>query len=136
MLAACAHLSFLVGFWFVAPIAIYVIKRKESRFVAFHALQAAVLHFLFWVGSGVAAGFVVVGSIILGVSLQANRGAEVVFSLLAFAPFLIFGLAMMAILVTHAFAAWSAWEGNTWSIPIAGSIARRILDRDESAAKA
>jgi len=136
LLAACAHLSFLVGFWFVAPIAIYVIKRKESRFVAFHAMQAAVLHLLFWVGSAVATGLVMVGSIILGVSFHANHGAEIAFSFVALSPFLIFGLGMMAILGIGAWAAYSAWEGNTWSIPIAGGIARRIIAHDDGAAKA
>ncbi len=46
VLAACAHLSFLAGFWLIAPIAIYVAKRKESHFVAFTALQAVVVQLL------------------------------------------------------------------------------------------
>src|SRR5262245_10401037 len=32
---------------FIAPLVIYLVKRKESRFVAFHALQALIFHVLF-----------------------------------------------------------------------------------------
>ncbi len=35
---------------FVAPLVIYYVKRKESPFVAFHAMQALIWHVLFLVG--------------------------------------------------------------------------------------
>src|SRR5580658_1749990 len=47
LLAAAAHLSLFTGLWLVGPIAIYVIKRKDSHFAAFHGLQAAIAHVLF-----------------------------------------------------------------------------------------
>src|SRR5437016_5088910 len=40
LLAALAHVLPLVGAFVVGPLVIYVLKRHESRFVAFHALQA------------------------------------------------------------------------------------------------
>jgi uncharacterized membrane protein len=39
-----AYLSVFIGLWFFAPLALYLWKGKSSRFVAFHAAQAIVLH--------------------------------------------------------------------------------------------
>jgi len=38
-LALVAHLGALLA-WFIAPLLVYLIKKDESKFVAFHALQA------------------------------------------------------------------------------------------------
>lgn len=42
-MAAACHLSSLVGFGFLAPLAIYFTQRERSGFVARHALQALFL---------------------------------------------------------------------------------------------
>jgi uncharacterized membrane protein len=131
MLAAAAHLSFVTGFWLIAPIAIYVIKRKESRFVAYQALQSAILH-VFWIASGVVSffGFFVLMAV-AGMSRQPAAGAIAVF-----APFLLFGGGGLAILGVHAYAAYEAWCGRSWSAPLAGRIATAIMRGDEGAARA
>lgn len=46
MLAAAAYLGSLVGLWLLAPIAVYALRRRYSRFAAHHAAQAAILHLL------------------------------------------------------------------------------------------
>jgi uncharacterized membrane protein len=46
-LAVAAYLGYLVGLWLIAPIAVYLLRRRRSRFVAFHAAQAILLHLLF-----------------------------------------------------------------------------------------
>ncbi len=38
------------------------------------------------------------------------------------------------LIAVHGIAAYSAWQGKTWSIPIVGPIARGILGSDEGAA--
>lgn len=131
VLAACAHLSFLAGFWLVAPIAIYVIKRKESRFVAFHALQAVMVQLLF----GVTMTFGFAASIVLIATAGMSRQPEIA-ALAAVVPIvgLLFGA--LALFVVHAYAAYSAWRGAGWTIPIAGRIARAIHNADDGALKA
>ncbi len=46
-LAVAAYLGMFVGLWLIAPLAVYLLRRRHSRFVAFHAAQAALLHLLF-----------------------------------------------------------------------------------------
>ncbi len=132
LLAAAAHLSFLTGFWFVAPIVIYALKRRESRFVAFHAMQAAVLHAFFL------AGYMLVFVMFLGTMFAAfgAGGGQPVFPFLMFGPMLGMTMGFLVLFGVHAFAAYRAWEGNTWSIPVVGAIARRIVDADSGAARA
>jgi uncharacterized Tic20 family protein len=130
-LAAVAHLSFLAGFWLVAPIAIYVVKRKESRFVGLYALQAAFVQLLAGVGTGffVAVCFVLMAAI--GISgrqeLAAIAGLVPIFGVLSG------GAGLLAV---HLYAAFRAWQGKDFNIPIAGHLARAIMNADEGAAKA
>ena len=130
LLAVVSHLSFLAGFWLVVPIAVYAIKRKESRFVAFQALQSALLQVLF--GGTMTMGAVL--SVVLGVfaGLARSPVASVVFTVI---PLLCFSGVFLALLGVHAYAAYTAWQGRSWSIPLAGSLARGILGADEGAAK-
>jgi uncharacterized membrane protein len=133
LLAACAHLSFLTGFWLVAPIAIYAVKRKESHFAAFHGLQAAVAHVLF--GVLMMGGFLafLVVSAIVGVAASSRHELA---PLLGLIP--LFGLVggVFGLFAVHLYAAYAAWGGESWSIPIAGRIARAVQNADEGAAKA
>ncbi len=132
VLAACAHLSFLAGFWLIAPIAIYVAKRKESHFVAFTALQAVVVQLLF--GGGVLGGgifFILFAAVAAGMSGR----HEVVGVLAAFVPVLVMLAGAFALLLVHAYAAYTAWRGVTLTIPVAGQIARAIQNADTGAIK-
>jgi uncharacterized Tic20 family protein len=132
LLAVCAHLGLLVGFWYVAPIAIYAIKRKESAFVSFHALQAIVAQIVF----GAA---LVVGGIaftILGVVLAAASHDGAIAAAITVFVLLLLGIASVGLVVVHCIAAYNAWQGRIWSIPLAGGIARTIQGADEGALKA
>jgi uncharacterized Tic20 family protein len=131
LLAVVSHVSFLVGFWLVVPIAVYAIKRKESRFVAFHALQAAMVQVLFGATMTVGAVLVVVVGVAAGLSRSPVAGV-----MLTAVPLLGFVGVCAALLGVHAYAAYTAWQGKSWSIPLAGSLARGILGADEGAAKA
>jgi hypothetical protein len=130
LLAALAHLSFITGFWFVAPIAIYVIKRKESRFVAFHALQAVLVQVVF--GVVMTLGFI--GFIVLMAVAGSSRDdalAGLIFAL----PLGGFALALLGLFTVHAVAAFRAWRGEGWSIPLVGGLARAIMGADVGVAK-
>jgi len=77
--ALLAHLSVLLNLitGFFGPLAafiIYVVYKDRSRFVAYHALQAAIFQLIWWFGGGVLIGIVwaVVGAlsaVLIGVVL-------------------------------------------------------------------
>jgi uncharacterized Tic20 family protein len=129
-LAAVAHLSFLAGFWLVAPIAIYVVKRKESRFVSLYALQAAFVQILAGVGTAFFVAICVVLMAAIGIS-----GRQELAAIAALVP--IFGVLSggASVLAVHLYAAFRAWQGKDLSIPIAGHLARAIMNADEGAVK-
>jgi uncharacterized membrane protein len=135
LIAVAAHLSFLIGLPLIAPIALYVIKRAESRFIAFHALQAAIAHALF-VALVIVAVVLLVPMTILGAASHSVFGRSpelaVVAGVLALIPL---SLVWFALLVVQTIAAYSAWQGGSWSIPFAGAIARGILGADDTVAK-
>jgi len=126
MMAAVSHLSFFVGFWLVGPIAFYVIKRKESRFVAFHAMQALVAHVLSMVLMVVGFVGIAVSMGIAGIAAQREPAALV----LALVMVLVFGAMGLGLAVVNAVAAYKAWVGEMWSIPLAGRIAHGIIGAD------
>ncbi len=133
LLAAAAHLALFTGLWLVAPMAIYVIKRKESHFAAFHGLQAAIAHVLFsMVMTGGFFAFLVVTAVI-GVTAASHHEVGALFGLIPLLGLLAGFSGLMIVLV---YAAYAAWRGESWSIPIAGRIARAIQNADEGAAKA
>jgi uncharacterized Tic20 family protein len=126
LMAAVAHLSFFVGFWLVGPIAFYVVKRKESRFVAFHAMQALVAHVLSMAFGIFGVIVFAVGMGIAGVTAQREPAALVVMLVLL----LVFGAFGVGVAVINAVAAYKAWVGEMWSIPVAGRIAHGIMGAD------
>ena len=128
MMAAVAHLSFFVGFWLVGPIAFYVIKRRESRFVAFHAMQALVAHVLSMALGVVGLVAFVVGVGLAGVAAHAQREPVALIGVLVMV--LVFGAAGVGLAVVNAVAAYKAWVGEMWPIPLAGRIARGIMGAD------
>jgi uncharacterized Tic20 family protein len=131
LLAVASHLSFLVGFWLVVPIVVYAIKRKESPFVAFQALQSAVLQVIF--GGTMTVG--AVAWVVLGVFAGLTRSPAAVM-VLTLVPALAMGVAFLALLGIHLYAAFASWQGRSWNVPFAASIARAIMGADEGAAKA
>jgi hypothetical protein len=129
LMAAVSHLSFFVGFWLIGPIVFYAIKRHESRFVAFHAMQALVAHVLSAVLAALGAVVFFVGAGVAGVAAQRQPAALV--AVLALAVGL--GAFYLSLAVVNAVAAYKAWIGELWSIPLAGRIARGIIGADDGA---
>jgi uncharacterized membrane protein len=128
-MAAVAHLSFFAGFWLVAPIVIYVMKRKESRFIGFHALQAILVQILSGVLTVAGLVLMIVGGVVAG-ALRNEAAAVVVLSVLLLA------LPGLGALAAHGVLAYGAWQGKSWEVPLIGRIAKGILGSDEEAAKA
>ena len=125
-LAAAAHLSNVVGMFFAAPAAIFVLRRKDSSFVAFHALQAAIVSILM-----IGLAFVLLAVLVIGqfwVDRPGRTGAE---ALGIVAVFLLVCLVTLGLpWLWSIIAALKAWGGRHYSIPIAGTIAARFLARD------
>lgn len=128
LLSAAAYLSVLLGFWFIAPIAIFILKRDKSRFVAHHALRALALHIL-WSVVSVAGGvmFMVLG-IVAAAALSGPHGslnaAGGLFTLLMFAGF---GLPALACLLSCIFGALSAGQGKSAEGAFLGGMVERFL---------
>lgn len=99
-LAALAYFGHLLGLWLVAPVAIYLLRRQHSHFVAHHAARAFLLHLLF-VPLGAALAIV---SFYLGIGAYAllggvtsiNPGANLGITMLTLG---LTGLAPLAILL-------------------------------------
>jgi hypothetical protein len=90
-------------------------------------MQALVAHVLSMVlGVG---GFLVflVG---MGVAGAAAHREPAAFGVAALVLLLVLGLFSMGLALVNAVAAYKAWVGEEWSIPLAGSIARGIMNAD------
>jgi uncharacterized Tic20 family protein len=130
LLAAVAHLSFFAGLWLIGPAAIFLLKRKESRFVAFHALQAALVQVVF--GVLFAAGLVLMMFGGFAAGLSRSEGAMIGVSIVSMALML---LAPLGVITTHCLFAYGAWLGRSWRLPFGARIADAILRADEGAAR-
>ncbi len=100
-----AMLSYILGAFvsFLAPLVIWLIRKDQSKFVAFHAVQALLLH-----------AFVAVGYIISGVL------TAVLIGFLLFPVFFLFGL------VFSILAGLAANRGVWYEVPIIAPYARQI----------
>lgn len=123
MVAAVAYLSWFVGMYLVVPVGIFFWARDRSRFVTFHAIQAAVLALLMAVAAGVSTVgyfFVIMAGAMIGVTV----GAELAFLLGAAA----FGLLVLVLpAIATLYSAWCAFHGDTWRIPLISWIADKVL---------
>ncbi len=126
-MATLAHALQVVG-WFIAPLVIFLIKR-DSRFVAFHALQALLLqiaYLLFAVVFMVAWFALIFGSIAAGGGKQ-NAPPPLVFA--AFPLIWLFWMgAWVTILVVSIVYAVKAGRGEWANYPVLGRWARRVLN--------
>jgi uncharacterized membrane protein len=126
-MATLAHILQLVGAW-IAPVIILLIKR-QSRFVAFHALQAVLLQIAYMVFFGVLA-FAWFSSFLL--TMVSHAGAKGSPPPPAF--FIIFALVMLAsaglwiaMLVVAIVYSIKAGRGEWAEYPWLGRLARKIL---------
>ena len=99
-----AMLAHLLGFLtsVIGPLIIWLIKRKQSSFVAFHSLQALLFQAAVAVIYAAAHNLLFTGPMLL-----------------------VEAIAAFINLAVSAFAAYSAWEGRPWEIPVIGRYARR-----------
>lgn len=74
LFALLAHvLTFVVPV--LGALGVYLIKKDESRFVAYHATQAIVFQLITWIIGGVTCGFGLVLTLLaVWMALQANKG--------------------------------------------------------------
>lgn len=127
-LAALAHVAFLGGFWIIGPLVIYAWKGKESRFIAFHAAQAGVLGALsavLGVGGGILVLVGMVGMAALGAALRSTTVQAIGMLLFTGVP----ALLMLVPLVVSMVAAWRAYHGRWWSVPLAGRLAAKLIEK-------
>lgn len=74
MMALIAHLSNFV-FPFIGPLLLWLLKKDQSRFVAYHALQALVFQIIAWAISGVTCGIGMVLFVLpILLAIKANKG--------------------------------------------------------------
>ncbi len=127
LLAAASYLTWMAGFWVVGPIAIFLVYKDKSRFVAFHAVQSIVVSVgltvlmpMVWLLNLVVSFFVAyaVGkSYAAGVVLLAIHGGWAVMVLVPF--------------VCMVVGAWRAYHGVWWRIPLAWRVTERFLANDQ-----
>jgi uncharacterized Tic20 family protein len=127
VLAGIAHLALYGGFWLIAPIGLYFYKKKDSPFVAFHAVQACLLQ-VAAVPLGIA-GLVLglAGAAVLGGVGVSNR-SEI---LAGIAPLSVIGgatLPGLLILFVSTVAGVRALRGREWMIPGIGRLAKSLIE--------
>jgi uncharacterized Tic20 family protein len=126
VLAGCCHASMFVGFPVIGPLLVYAIKKDSSRFVAFHALQAAIAH--------VSIVPLMIAGYVFGVCFTLGMGAVLGENSL-FLPLGMMGawgigfcLPWFFVMAISLYAAYRAFSGHAYRIPIVAGIVDRILD--------
>ena len=126
-LAMLAHLLQLFG-GFVAPLVVFLIKR-DSRFVAFHAIQALLWQVIF-IGVGLLCAFGWFAAIIATIITQSGSTSHGQFPLpvLVVLPFaiLIFGGGWLATLVLAIVHGIKAQNGEWSGYPVIGGWAHKL----------
>ena len=125
-LAGLAHASLFIGFPLIAPIAIYAIKKDSSRFVAFHALQAAIAHVA--LVPLVIFGYVVSFALSFGSAFAFGPNSVLGPIALVFVWIIALVTPVLVVSIISIYAAYRAFMGHGYRIPIASRIALSILD--------
>jgi len=125
-MAVLAHVLQLVGWW-IAPLIIFVLKR-DSRFVAFNALQALLLQIAYMVVCG---GFMVVGFVSFFLTAahgehQTGGPPPAMFVLFPLFWLMFMGLWVVMIVVAIVYGI-KAGRGEWAEYPLFGRLARRLL---------
>jgi uncharacterized Tic20 family protein len=136
LLAAASYVGYLAGFWLIVPIVVYVLKREKSRFVAFHALQAIIVHVLLVPIAIIGVLFGLVATFALAAATDAH-GRDSSFGLLLVVPYLVGLLVPWGIhAVLSIVCAVRAMQGRAARFPVAAWLADRFLEGDKGAAGA
>lgn len=131
--AAAAHLAVFGGMWLVVPLVIYLLHRRGSPFVRWHAFQATVLA-VWTVCACIIAGLVLGAGVLVMVLLDKLGLGEAgrVALLVGAAPLgfvLLFSVALSAIGGIRSLA------GKPWTMPIIGRIASGMIAHKPRAAE-
>ena len=113
-----AALGYPVG---IVAIIVFIME-KTNRFARFHALQSILFHVLFAV---IAIVFSILFTII---SLVAGSISQTL-ACIAILPWLLFLLLMLIYIAGLLFAAYKAYGGATFKLPIIGNMAEKIVNK-------
>lgn len=127
--AGLAH-ALMMGTWWIGPLVIYLMK-KESRFVAFHSLQALIWQIIFTIAYFVAIGIWIV-TIFSTVALHSqNSPANQAFPTAIFVVMPLFVLLILGVVAVTLILAivycLKAMRGEWVGYPVIGRWARRIV---------
>jgi uncharacterized membrane protein len=133
-LAAGCHVA-SIFFPFIAPLIVYFVSRRASRFVAVHALQAffeaLVLNIVLIIAGGISLAF----TIAKVWELVQTNGQSFTWDLIwtallkAAATWLILGVVSFVYTVLSVVQGWQAFHGQWRPSLISGRIAQRIVSR-------
>jgi uncharacterized Tic20 family protein len=125
LLAGCCHISLFVGFPVIAPLVIYALKKDTSRFVAFHALQAAIAHLS--VIPLMIAGYILAIAFTLGMGTV--MGEQSLFLPFGFMGAWVVGFCFPWLLIAaiSLYAGVRAFSGQGYRIPLVARIVLRIM---------
>ena len=126
LVAACTYLSWLVGFWIIGPVALYLLYREKSRYVAFHAIQSIVVS----IGLTVIAPVLWLGGTLVVFLIAFANGGKAAPALMMFGIYGTMIIAMLIPLVWMLIGAWRAFQGQRWRVPIAWRIAKHFIKDD------
>jgi uncharacterized protein len=126
-MAILAHVLQVVGWW-IAPLIIFLIKR-ESRFVAFHALQVLFLQILYIFLMGIFMVVWVAGIVLTVATAPTQKGATPPVGLFILMPIVWLGwMGMWAGMIVLAIMyGIKAGRGEWAEYPVLGSWARSVL---------
>lgn len=124
-MAVLAHaLAFLTGF--VGPLILYFVKRDQSRFVAFHAMQAALWQVALGVVMGGGAAVLSLGALAVNVAGHPN-GPESITVVLGVLAGVIWAALSLADIVLCVYFGVKANNGEWAEYPVLGRVARNMV---------
>ncbi|MFO0588299.1 MAG: DUF4870 domain-containing protein [Polyangiaceae bacterium] len=137
ILAAVSYVGYFTGLWLVAPIVIYVVKREKSRFVAHHALRAALLHMLaipVFFASWILALVLAFTVAVLVDNGHHGRGDQIMGGFVLVLYVLGWALPWFVYLLVCGLAAIRAFQGRLRTTTLLGRLVERMLGSDKTVA--
>jgi uncharacterized protein len=124
-MATLAHALSLLGF--IAPLVIFLVKR-QSRFVSFHALQALLLHIVYFllIMLLMVAWFAILFSTIAHAAINKSSPPATMFVIFPL-PWLGFMAGWICILIIAIVYSVKAGNGEWAEYPVLGRLARKLL---------
>jgi uncharacterized membrane protein len=124
--AACSYLTWIAGFWLIGPVAVYLLYREKSRYVAFHAVQAIVVS----AGLSILMPVLWVGGMLAVFLLPFALGKSAVPGVMLTGMWAVFAIVLIVPMLWMLLGAWRAFHGERWRVPLAWRVARRFTKDD------